>query len=206
MPTFTDLHILAGLVALSFLIGTVSKYGTNLYAAMIYETLDTLWDVRYNRLSFTPHRFTAFFCIGLVSLFTLPDITYSQVTANCPNSCAISLPVIASLESSNRPRVIGDGGRALGLFQLHSGVVSDFNSAHKTSYQHQDALNREIAQKIAHWYLETRIPQILKSKKLPVSTENVLTCWNAGCGRVKNPPLLTQEYIKKYKKLTRRSL
>ena len=117
----------------------------------------------------------------------------------------IDLNVIAQIESSGNAAAVGDGGKALGKFQLHQDVVVEYNRFHNTRYSHRIALDSTISSKIAHWYLHKRIPQMLRHFKKPVTTENVLIAYNAGIlnavrGRI---PTTTKKYLTKYHNLAR---
>lgn len=113
----------------------------------------------------------------------------------------INLRVISQIESSGNPKAVGDGGRALGAFQLHKGVIQDWNTAHPHDLKaHSDALQPRHAIRIAKWYLTIRIPKMLKSKGLKDTLENRLWAYNAGIVSVKKGrmPKTTKKYIKKY--------
>jgi len=135
--------------------------------------------------------YAVFLTLALI-LFCLPAVVYGEV----------DLSLIAQIESSNRPAAIGDGGKALGLYQLHQGVVGDYNRTHNTQYLHQDALRRDIATKVADWYLNREIPRLLKHFKLPVTTQNILAAYNAGIGNVRQGRI-PHNYIAKYNKLAK---
>lgn len=121
-----------------------------------------------------------------------------------PSSFAdINLQAIAQIESGGcKNPCIGDGGKALGLYQLHYGVIKDYNQAHNTRYLHQDALDSTISQKIASWYLHKRIPQLLRHFKQPINLETTLTAYNMGVGNVIKGKRATK-YINRYKELTK---
>lgn len=110
---------------------------------------------------------------------------------------AVSMPAIAQIESSNRADAVGDGGKALGLYQLHEAVVIDYNRHHKTSYIHQDALNPKIAFTLANWYANQEIPRLLRHFRLQDTLEHRLTAYNMGIGAVLKGKK-AGAYIKKY--------
>lgn len=116
----------------------------------------------------------------------------------------VSLIVIQQIESSGRPDAVGDSGRALGLFQLHKCVIQDYNQAHKSNFHHRDALKPEIAKRLADWYLNKRIPALLKYFKVQDSVTNRLIAYNAGITTLvdkRSLPKVTKQYIVKYKQL-----
>lgn len=114
----------------------------------------------------------------------------------------VNLAAIQSIESSGcKNPCIGDSGKALGVFQLHQAVVTDYNRIHNTSYLHQDALDSTISLKIANWYLTSEIPRLLRHFKQPINLETVLTAYNMGVGNVIKGKRATN-YISKYRRLT----
>jgi hypothetical protein len=56
---------------------------------------------------------------------------------------------------------------------------------------------------VANWYMNKRIPQMLKHYKRKDTIENRLWCYNAGIGMLLKgiKPKETKEYINKYKAL-----
>ena len=114
----------------------------------------------------------------------------------------INLQTIAFIESSNNINAVGDNGGALGLYQLHQSVITDYNRAHNTSVSHQDALDSKISYVIANWYLSKRIPSLLKHFKKPVNQKNIIWAYNAGIGSVVKGkmPKTTKNYLIKYEK------
>ena len=77
------------------------------------------------------------------------------------------------VESGGNPNAIGDGGRALGVLQIHAGVVADVNRHHGMNYKHEDALDPVKAKKICRLYLKTYAPA-------GASPEILARIWNGG--------------------------
>jgi len=128
-----------------------------------------------------------------------PSSAHSDYAQGIADYIRVDLSAIAKIESSGNPGAIGDGGKALGLYQIHPALIQDWNKANPSRLKaHSDALEPITAHELAEWYLHTRIPQILKWLKKPITKRNILICWNAGCGRVANPPAMTRAYIAKY--------
>jgi hypothetical protein len=49
--------------------------------------------------------------------------------------CTIKfLAALSQVESGNNPRAVGDGGLAVGRYQIHEGVIADVNRHWKTDY------------------------------------------------------------------------
>lgn len=113
----------------------------------------------------------------------------------------IRLSAIEQIESSSNPNAIGDQGHSIGLYQISKGLLTDFNTYHKTDWTHVEMRSPDQAEIVALWAFQTYFPTILKRLKKPTTTKNLIVCWSAGCGKVNHPPLLTKKYLKKYKKL-----
>ena len=116
----------------------------------------------------------------------------------------ISLYIIALIESSNNPLAINEVSKAYGKYQITQPCLDDFNEAKNTSYSLQEMLSPQTSSEVANWYLNARIPQMLKKLGLLDSVSNRLIAYNAGIGTLKNHkplPKETRDYIKKYNKL-----
>lgn len=112
----------------------------------------------------------------------------------------IDLGIIAMIESSGNPSAIGRTGDS-GLFQITEPVRKEFNQRTGAHVSRQDLFNAKTSTKIADWYLHKRIPEMLRFFKKPVTTRNIIICWNAGVARVltKKPlPTTTASFISKY--------
>lgn len=112
----------------------------------------------------------------------------------------VDMGKIAHIESSGCKNLVGDNGKALGCYQLHKGVVAEYNQYKRALYRHDDAMRPDIGLKIANWYMNTRIPAMLKHYGKPDTLENRLTAYNMGIGAVIKGKRATN-YIKKYRGL-----
>lgn len=116
----------------------------------------------------------------------------------------IDLAAIAQIESSGNPLAVNPRDPSYGLFQITPGVLKEWNAAHKSQrYGLKDLLDPQVNTSVADWYLNRRIPAMLRSLKLPVTLPNLIICYNAGCGAVKKGriPPVTQEYLLKYHRI-----
>jgi soluble lytic murein transglycosylase-like protein len=115
----------------------------------------------------------------------------------------IDLNIIAQIESSNNPLAINRRTQCYGLYQISQVCLTEYNQFHKADYTKIDLLNPDVNFQIAKWYIEKRIPQMLKYYRKPITVENLILAYNAGIrwvlkGKV---PKETQKYIKKYRRL-----
>jgi soluble lytic murein transglycosylase-like protein len=115
---------------------------------------------------------------------------------------AVDLSVIKHIESRGNPVAYNKKSGARGLYQITPICLKEYNNFHpKQKYTKLDLFRPDINKKIAEWYLNKRIPQLLKYYGLPVTIENTLWAYNAGIGKVvKNiQPTETKNYIKHYR-------
>jgi hypothetical protein len=116
----------------------------------------------------------------------------------------IDLDIIKQIESSNNPLAYNKTTKATGIFQVTPICLLEYNNYNKTDYILSDMYNPILCHKVAEWYLNKRIPQMLKYYNKPVTLETVLVCYNAGVAYVvHNKPLKTEtiNYIRKYKQI-----
>jgi hypothetical protein len=125
-------------------------------------------------------------------------------TVFCGNALAsdlINMDKIKRIESSGNALAYNKSSEARGLYQITPIVLKEYNNFHKEKYSKQDLFNAGINEKIARWYINVRIPQMLKYYKRDLSIKNILISYNAGISYVvsgKSLPTETKEYIIKY--------
>lgn len=105
----------------------------------------------------------------------------------CPSLLAVDgrfLDRLATVESSGNPRAIGDGGRAVGLYQFHRSAWEDTSRLRRASgqpqYPYKDAHDPAKARAYAQTFcdsLETRLQARLG--RSPTDGE-VYAAWNLG--------------------------
>ncbi len=113
----------------------------------------------------------------------------------------INIKKIIQIESSGNARAWNKGEDARGLCQVRICVLREYNERHSKRYSMQDLFIPEINIEIASWYLEKRIPQMLRHYGIAVTPENVIIAYNAGINylvRHKPIPQTTRRYLLKY--------
>lgn len=118
----------------------------------------------------------------------------------------IDMLKIRQIESSNDPSAVNPRTGAIGFYQImpkgKRGALDEWNQFHpKQTYQDKDLYEPNINYNIANWYMNKRIPQMLKHYKIPDTLENRLASYNFGIGNVKSGkelPTETTNYIRKY--------
>ena len=143
----------------------------------------------------------------------------------------VDLNIIAIIESSNNPSAYNERTHATGLYQitpiclkdLHQNFARGFRSMEKDIYDSimifdiahfsmEDMFHPDLCYIVADWYMNYRIPQMLKHYGFKDTTDARLACYNAGIGVYKGYkegkrklPNQTINYIKKYHKLRRQN-
>ena len=112
----------------------------------------------------------------------------------------VDMRIIAQIESSGNAKSIGDNGQALGLYQLHKGVIMDYNRITRSDVKFGDRSDPAISKRVAVWYMETEIPRLLRYYGLKTDLNAKLTAWNMGVGAVKQGKRATG-YINKYNRI-----
>lgn len=122
-----------------------------------------------------------------------------------PPAKAVDMDAVKHIESRGNPRAVSEAG-AIGLYQVMPITLKSYNQRHKRDYTKEDLFNGDVNEKIADWYLHTRIPEMLRYYDIKVNDYNVLWAYNAGIGRVRQGvmPEETKGYIRKYQRITGR--
>jgi hypothetical protein len=124
------------------------------------------------------------------------------MAGNANASTDIDMNKVYSIESSNNPNAHNKSSNAKGLGQITPIVLKEWNNLNpKDKHSDADLFKADVNKKIASWYMNKRIPQMLKAKGLKDTLDNRLVAYNAGISKVgKILPRETADYIKKYKK------
>lgn len=117
---------------------------------------------------------------------------------------AVNMDKIYGIESSMNPLAFNKGSQARGLGQITPIVLKEWNNFFpKRSFKEDDLFKPEINREISNWYMNVRIPQMLKAFKIKDEIKNRLISYNAGIGYLRSGkplPLETVNYINKYNK------
>jgi soluble lytic murein transglycosylase-like protein len=133
----------------------------------------------------------------LILLFSFLSPVYAE---------QVNLKIISYIESHNNPMAYNRHSQARGQYQIMPILLKEYNNFNKTNYTLQDLFNAKVNEQIAYWYLEKRIPQLLRHYKKEITIDNLLWAYNAGIGNLLkgNIPIETKNYIKKYKQLSKK--
>lgn len=103
------------------------------------------------------------------------------------------ISALIAVETGGHPRpadAIGDGGRALGVLQIHQAVVDDVNRVTGSRYMHEDALNPKKAKAICRAYLAHYCGE-------HATIEKYAAVWNGGPGGLGKST--TRRYVNRVK-------
>ena len=115
----------------------------------------------------------------------------------------IDLNKIIAIESSGNANAFNKSSQARGLCQITPICLREWNDFNSTQYSKEDLFIPAVNKEIATWYLNVRIPQMLRHYRKEDSVRNRLIAYNAGISYVvngKSLPSETVRYIEKYNK------
>jgi len=88
------------------------------------------------------------------------------------------ISAIEFVESSGDHTAEGDGGLALGILQIHQGVIDDVNRVYQLKWQHKDAFHPLYARMIFRRYMMIYATEARLGRK--VTDEDRARIWNGG--------------------------
>ena len=123
----------------------------------------------------------------------------------------IVISIIILIESGGNRLAFNDKSKAIGLMQITPICLKDYNQYHKEKFT-QDQMYNEIPNvMVGEWYINKRIPQLLRHYDIKDSINNRLIAYNWGIRNLINYekgeaklPKKTKNYIKKYHKILER--
>lgn len=141
---------------------------------------------------------------GFIVAVIIFAILATLIYANVARAEVVDLDTIRQIESSGNPLAVSKTG-ACGLYQIMPCVLQEYNQFNKTNYSRLDLFNPKTNEKIANWYLNKRIPQMLRHYGKEVNTNNCIIAYNAGIRAVVKGylPKETKNYLNKYARLAR---
>lgn len=134
----------------------------------------------------------------LLVLFWLFTLLWCAIASAEP----IDMARIRFIESSNNPLAHNLADDSRGLYQITPICLKEYNNYHPKAPILPDELwDPAINTRVADWYLNKRIPQMLKYYGKPDTVRNRIIAFNAGISYIiKNKPLprITKQYLIKY--------
>ena len=129
----------------------------------------------------------------------LPGIGLAEEVPGIP---VIDMDRIMQIESGGNAKAYNKYSGARGLYQITDICLMDFNRLNKTDYSPKDMHDPQKCARVAHWYMNTRIPSLFKAYGIADSVDRRLVAYNAGIRAVmlNLRPKETRDYIVKYHK------
>lgn len=123
-------------------------------------------------------------------------------SAGIAHADMMNLDSIRKIESQDGKYVLNPEEGAYGPFQIRIKALRDFRHETGSKWKLHDMYNEAKAAHVAIWYLEVRIPALLKAWGHADTLENRIVAWNCGITCVGDiiPPG-TKRYIRDYKSL-----
>lgn len=121
----------------------------------------------------------------------------------------VDLNRLAQIESSYVADATNPSSGARGLNQITPVALADWNQHNPNDAHTLDQLYQpEVNSKVAQWYVNQRIPQMIGAFGLPDTTDNRLIAYNYGIGNLRKHllsgqalPKETADYLNKYKNI-----
>lgn len=117
---------------------------------------------------------------------------------------AVNMEAIKQIESSGNSRAWNRSEDARGHYQIRNIVLREWNNYHKSrKFEPTDLWDPVINAEIAGWYMNKRIPQMLRYYKIEDNVKNRIISYNAGISTLTKRlpiPKITLSYLKKYRK------
>jgi hypothetical protein len=117
----------------------------------------------------------------------------------------INMETVFAIESSGNPEAHNKDSDARGKGQITPVVLKEFNMLTGSNVKPHQLFNEGINIKISDWYMNQRIPKLLKEFGLEDNVQNRLISYNFGIGNLgkvsrgeKTLPKETREYLIKY--------
>ena len=128
----------------------------------------------------------------LISLL-MPVIAHAEVY--------VDMDKIMQIESGGDANAYNKHSQARGLYQITDICLMDFNRLNKVDYSPKDMYDPQKCARVAHWYMNTRIPSLFKAYGIADSVDRRLVAYNAGIRAVilNLRPKETRDYIAKYR-------
>lgn len=90
------------------------------------------------------------------------------------------IEALMSIESNYNPNAVGDGGKAVGILQIHPICVDDVNRIYGTSFEYTDRLDINRSYRICYLYLNHWGKHYEQSTNQLISPYILAQIWNGG--------------------------
>jgi hypothetical protein len=123
----------------------------------------------------------------------------------CRMAADVNMAIVSQIESNNNANAFNSGSGAIGLCQVTPILLKEYNQIWGENFRRHELFNPQVNMQIAEWYMNQRIPYLLKHFNQPDTLENRLLAYNAGIRAVikHRMPKESHNYIIKYKRLAK---
>jgi soluble lytic murein transglycosylase-like protein len=141
----------------------------------------------------------------ILSLLIFAKFSFADIS-----NTKIDINKIIKIESSYNPNAVNKRTGARGLCQIMKNTWYECTKKLKVNWSFNESFNPVKNVKIGNYYINIRIPEMLKYYNIPDTVNNRLVCYNYGIGNlnklykkyknnyIKYLPKETKNYIKKY--------
>ena len=137
--------------------------------------------------------------IGCLKVAGKPEMPLESPEMPQISTHMVNMRSIASIESSGNSRAYNAKSGARGLYQITPICLKDYLQYHNESITLDNLFEVSVNEKVAQWYMNIRIPQLLRHYGYTDSVENRLIAYNCGISCIgKKLPAETRDYVKKY--------
>jgi hypothetical protein len=130
--------------------------------------------------------------IKFLTIFSLFSLNLGAQTLNNKQFTKF-LSILARVESGGKTNAIGDGGKAIGIYQIHYSCWQD--TTNKLNGKYENCFDPEYAGKVVSVYLS----RYCKGNN---DMESWARCWNSG-PNWRNKYHLTNKYVERFNKLSK---
>jgi len=138
---------------------------------------------------------TAIMLLGMLALLLFTGCAMSATI--------VDIHIIVNIESNGHTDAFNRHSGGVGLCQITNPVLTEYNRKWHTGWNMGDLYNPDLNILVCTWYLEDRIPQLLRHYHIKDTVNNRIWAYNAGIGNVKRGimPRETRIYIEKYNRM-----
>jgi len=142
----------------------------------------------------------------------LLSIILCLTVAEAAAALEVDMYVIAQIESSGNSQAYNEGSGAIGLCQITAIVAQEYRELVDASFEDSKLWDPVVNKHVGDWYMNIRIPRMLKYFHIKDTLHNRLRAYNWGIGNLVKyhravglyrMPKETSRYIIKYEELVR---
>lgn len=150
-------------------------------------------------------RWLDYIVLAIITTAVLLFMLFMNATT-CHAEVIMDMKAIRFIESSNITSAYNAKSGAIGSYQITPIVIKEWNNYNRgPQLTEKDLFNPITNEMVAKWYMNKRIPQMLRYYKVEDTWQNRIIAYNAGISYLiykRDIPYETEKYIEKYRKRT----